>query len=77
MVSCKNVKKSDFNGKKFVKAKLGKTLPYQIVRLLSIKGKTAHIAWKVGGYPVDAYINICYLLQNTNYYSVSVSTEVR
>jgi len=54
-------KKKELLKKKFVKAKFGKTLPYKTVRLLSIKGKEAHISWMNQGSLVDAHINICHL----------------
>ena len=54
-------KKELLKGKKFVMAKFGKTLPYKKVRLLSVKGREAHISWYNQGSVVDAHINIAHL----------------
>lgn len=60
-MSKKCLTKEALKGKKFVKAKFGRNLPYKIVRLLGVKGKEAHISWKNQGSIVDAHINVCHL----------------
>ena len=61
MAKKKCLTKGELKGHKWVEAKLGTKLPYRKVVLLGVKGKEAHIAWKIQGSTVDAHINICHL----------------